>query len=284
MEVFQRKDLLKLYFKDVRSIPLLRPEEEIKLGRGIKNGDKKALNKLVEGNLRFVVKVAKGYQGNGLPLSDLINEGNIGLIKAAKRFNPERGVKFISYAIWWVRQAIIQSLREQTRIIRLPVHQERCLAKVEKAFFKLTQELKRSPTPDEIAQEISGSAKEVETILEMSEEHLSLDMPINDDVAVLGDMVPGRDYQKLSMKMEMESLRTSLEQIIGVLPSREKEVIKFRYGLKGGEPMTLKEIGKKMGVSKERVRQIEVKAIEKLRKEVNQEGRSKLQEIMSLAA
>jgi len=284
MDVSGNKSALKLYLKEISSIPLLKPEEEIKLARRIKKGDKKALNKLVESNLRFVVQVAKGYQGKGLPLSDLINEGNMGLIKAAKRFNPDKGVKFISYAIWWIRQTMRQSLREQARMIRLPANKERYLTKVEKAFFNLSQELERQPTVDEIAGEIKGSAEDVENILEMSGECLSLDATLNEDDVSLRDMVPGTDYQKLSRKMLMENLRANIERMMGVLSSQEEKVIRFRYGLEGGEPMTLEEIGKRLGVTRERVRQIEGKAIKQLRQEISEGIWSDLREIMSVAA
>ena len=268
-EIPKEKNTLKLYLKDIRSIPLLKPEEEKRLARRIKKGDKKALNKLGEANLRFVVLIAKSYRGRGLPLPDLINEGNIGLIKAAKRFNPDKGVKFISYAVWWIRQTIKQSLMEQVRTIRLPANKERYLAKVEKAFFKLFQESERLPTTDEIAEEFNGSAEEVESVLEMSKECLSLDTPVGEYGDSLGDIVSGEDYQRLFRKLLIESLRSNVEQIISVLPSQEEKVIRFRYGLRGGEPQSLEEIGRKLGVSRERVRQIEEKAIEKLRQEVN---------------
>ena len=284
MKIFENKGALKLYLKEISSIPLLKREEEKKLARRMKRGDKKALNKMVESNLRFVVQVAKSYQGKGLPLLDLINEGNMGLIKAAKRFNPEMGVKFISYAIWWIRQTIRQSLREQARTIRLPANKERYLTKVEKAFFKLSQELERLPTADEIAQEVSGSTKDVEKILEMSGDCLSLDTALNDDDGSLGDMVPGTDFQRLSRKMVIESLRANIEQIVDVLSSQEEKVIKFRYGLEGGDPMTLEEIGKRLGVTRERVRQIEGKAIKQLREEIGDRRWSELREIMSEAA
>ena len=283
-EIYYEKNTLKLYFKEINSFPLIKREEEIKLARRIKKGDKKALNKLVEANLRFVVLIAKSYWGRGLPLPDLINEGNIGLIKAAKRFNPDKGVKFISYAIWWIKQTIRQSLMDQPRMIRLPTNKERYLAKVEKTFFKLFQESERTPTADEIAEEINGSAEEVEIVLEMSRECLSLDTPLNEYGDSLGDTVSGEDYQRLSRKVLIERLRSHVEQIISVLPSQEEKVIRFRYGLRGGEPMALKEVGKRLGLTKERVRQIEEKAIEQLRNEVDQEGWSKLRKIMSLEA
>ena len=272
MEISKGKNTLKLYLKDIRFIPLLKREEEIKLARRIKKGDKKALNKMVESNLRFVVHLAKSYQGRGLLLLDLINEGNMGLIKAAKRFNPDKGVKFISYAVWWIRQAMNQSLVEQVRTIRLPVNKERYLTKVEKAFFQLAQKLERSPTADEIAEEINGSAEEVESILKMSRECLSLDTPLCEYGDSFVDLVPESDNQKLSRKVLIEELRSNIEQIISVLPSREEKVIRFRFGLEGSEPMTLEEIGKKLGLTRERVRQIEEKAIEKLRKDINHKG------------
>ena len=283
-EISKGKNTLKLYFKEISSIPLLKREEEIKLVRRIKKGDKKALNKLVEANLRFVVLIAKTYRGRGLPLSDLINEGNIGLIKAAKRFNPDKGVKFISYAVWWIRETMSQSLREQVRTIRLPANKERYLAKVERAFFKLFQESERSPTADEIAEEVNSSAEEVENILEISGGCLSLNTTFSENGYSLGDMVSGTDYQSLSRKVLIENQRANIEQLISVLPSREEKVIRFRYGLEGSEPMTLEEIGNRLGLTRERVRQIEEKAIEHLRKEVNQEGWSKLRKNMSLSA
>lgn len=272
MEIFNEMNTLKLYFKEIGSIPLIKPEEETKLARQIKKGDKKALNKLVEANLRFVVQIAKGYLGRGLPFPDLINEGNIGLIKAAERFDPERGVKFISYAVWWVRQTIRQSLMDQSRMIRLPANKERYLVKVEKAFFKLSKELERPPTANEIAKEINGSAEEVKNILEISGGCLSLNATLNEDGYSLEDMVPGTDYQRLSRKILMERLRANIEQIIDVLSSQEEKVIRFRFGLGRGEPMTLGEVGKRLGITRERVRQIEKKAVEQLCKEVNQEG------------
>ena len=282
--VYMGKNTLKLYIKEISSIPLLKREEEIELGQRIKKGDKKAINKLVEGNLRFVVQIAKGYQGRGLPLPDLINEGNIGLIKAAERFNPDKGAKFISYAIWWIRQSIRRSFNEQARTIRLPVYKERYLTKVEKAFFQLAQKLERSPTADEIAKEMGGSAEEVEIVLGISEECLSFDLAFSEYGDSLADLIPGEDYQGFSRKVLIERLRSNIEQMMCVLSPQEKEVIRFHFGLEGGEAMTLEEIGERLGVTRERVRQVEVKALEQLRQEADHIGWSELREVISLAA
>jgi RNA polymerase primary sigma factor len=257
---------LDLYLREIGETPLITAEKEVELAKRIKQGDQDALEKLTKANLRFVVSVAKQYQNQGLSLADLINEGNIGLIKAAKRFDETRGFKFISYAVWWIRQAILQALAEQSRIVRLPLNRVGTLHKIGKVSSSLEQEYGREPSPDEIARELELSALEVSDTLKISNSHLSLDAPFsvsedNSLIDVLEDeFQPSPDENLLD-----DSLRIEIEKALDTLTPREAEVINLYFGLNGEKALTLEEIGARFGLTRERVRQIKEKAIRRLR-------------------
>jgi RNA polymerase primary sigma factor len=257
---------LDLYLREIGETPLINAAEEVELAKRIKKGDQKALEKLTKANLRFVVSVAKQYQNQGLSLADLINEGNIGLIKAAKRFDETRGFKFISYAVWWIRQAILQALAEQSRIVRLPLNRVGTLHKIGKVASSLQQNLGREPSPNEIAVELSLTEGEVSDTLKISNSHLSLDAPFsasedNSLIDILEDeMQPSPDESLLS-----ESLRVEIEKALDSLTPREAEVINLYFGLNHEKPLTLEEIGARFSLTRERVRQIKEKAIRRLR-------------------
>jgi RNA polymerase primary sigma factor len=257
---------LDLYLREIGETPLIKAEEEVELAKKIKNGDQSALEKLTKANLRFVVSVAKQYQNQGLSLADLINEGNIGLIKAAKRFDETRGFKFISYAVWWIRQAILQALAEQSRIVRLPLNRVGTLHKIGKISSSLEQEFGREPSPAEIAKELELSTLEVSDTLKISNTHLSLDAPFstsedNSLMDVLEDeLQPAPDEALLD-----ESLRLEIERALRTLSGREAQVISLYFGLTQEKPLTLEEIGARFGLTRERVRQIKEKAIRRLR-------------------
>jgi RNA polymerase primary sigma factor len=255
-----------LYLKEIGETPLLVAAEEVSLAKRIKQGDQNALDRLTKANLRFVVSVAKQYQNQGLSLADLINEGNIGLIKAAKRFDETRGFKFISYAVWWIRQAILQALAEQSRIVRLPLNRVGTLHKIGKVASHLEQEFGRAPSPDEIAKELELSASEVSDTLKISNTHLSLDAPFstsedNSLIDVLEDeLQPPPDESLLK-----DSLRLEIEKSLETLTPREAEVINLYFGLSHEKALTLEEIGVRFNLTRERVRQIKEKAIRRLR-------------------
>ncbi len=257
---------LDLYLREIGETPLITAGEEVELAKRIKNGDQSALEKLTKANLRFVVSVAKQYQNQGLSLADLINEGNIGLIKAAKRFDETRGFKFISYAVWWIRQAILQALAEQSRIVRLPLNRVGTLHKIGKISSSLEQEYGREPSPDEIAKELALSTIEVSDTLKISNTHLSLDAPFSTSednclMDVLEDeLQPAPDEALLD-----ESLRVEISRALRTLSSREAQVISLYFGLTHEKPLTLEEIGARFGLTRERVRQIKEKAIRRLR-------------------
>jgi len=257
---------LDLYLREIGSTPLITADEEVKLARRIRQGDKRALEKLTKANLRFVVSVAKNYQNQGLSLADLINEGNIGLIKAAKRFDETRGFKFISYAVWWIRQAILQALAEQSRIVRLPLNRVGTLHKIGKVSSSLEQTYGRNPSPDEIAKELELSESEVSDTLKISNSHLSLDQPFsvsedNSLIDILEDeFQPGPDEALLDL-----SLRVEIDKALDTLTDREAEVINLYFGLNSEKALTLEEIGARFSLTRERVRQIKEKAIRRLR-------------------
>jgi RNA polymerase primary sigma factor len=257
---------LDLYLREIGETPLISAKEEVHLAKRIRQGDQKALEKLTKANLRFVVSVAKQYQNQGLSLADLINEGNIGLIKAAKRFDETRGFKFISYAVWWIRQAILQALAEQSRIVRLPLNRVGTLHKIGKISSSLQQEFGREPSAKEIANELSLTEGEVSDTLKISNSHLSLDAPFsvsedNSLIDILEDeMQPSPDESLLD-----DSLRVEIEKALDTLTPREAEVINLYFGLNQEKPLTLEEIGARFSLTRERVRQIKEKAIRRLR-------------------
>ncbi len=258
---------LEKYLQEIGKVDLLTPEEEVDLAKRIKQGDQIALEKLTKANLRFVVSVAKQYQNQGLSLSDLINEGNLGLIKAAQRFDETRGFKFISYAVWWIRQSILQALAEQSRIVRLPLNKVGSLNKINKAFSELEQQFEREPSAEELADMLEISSDEVETTLGVAARHVSMDAPFveGEDNSLLDVLentaMPGTD-QHLEYA---DSLRREIERSLGTLTDRQADVIKLYFGLGIEHPMSLEDIGEKFGLTRERVRQIKDKAINKLR-------------------
>ncbi|MDI6766597.1 MAG: RNA polymerase sigma factor RpoD/SigA [Bacteroidota bacterium] len=254
------------YLQEIGKVELLDPEEEIELARRIKKGDQKALEKLTKSNLRFVVSVAKQYQNQGLSLGDLINEGNLGLIKAAKRFDETRGFKFISYAVWWIRQSILQALAEQSRIVRLPLNRVGALNKIGKAFSTLEQEFEREPSASELAEELDMSLFEVADTLKISGRHLSMDAPFvqGEDNRLL-DVIQDERTPMPDHFLIRESLSKEVERALSTLTEREAEVIRLYFGLGREHSLTLEEIGAKFQLTRERVRQIKEKAIRRLR-------------------
>ncbi|MCQ2284687.1 MAG: RNA polymerase sigma factor RpoD/SigA [Bacteroidales bacterium] len=254
------------YLHEIGKVPLLTADEEAELARKIKAGDEDALEKLTNANLRFVVSVAKQYQNQGITLSDLINEGNLGLIKAAHRFDETRGFKFISFAVWWIRQAILQAIAEQSRIVRLPMNKVGTISKISKTISALEQELQREPRISEIAEKLDLTESEVKDSLKNSPRHLSMDATLTkDDDTNLYDVIRSDNVEPPDTALIHESLQHEIGTIIDTLPQREADIIKLYYGLGHKHPMTLDEIGEKFDLTRERVRQIKEKAIRKLR-------------------
>lgn len=257
---------LEKYLQEIGKVELLSQEEEIELARRIKKGDQNALEKLTKANLRFVVSVAKQYQNQGLSLGDLINEGNLGLIKAAKRFDETRGFKFISYAVWWIRQSILQALAEQSRIVRLPLNRVGALNKIGKAFSTLEQEFEREPSAIELAQELDMSAYEIADTLKISGRHVSMDAPfVQGEDSRLIDVMQDERSPQPDNELIKESLAKEVERALSTLTDREAEVIRLYFGLGREHSLTLEEIGEKFALTRERVRQIKEKAIRRLR-------------------
>jgi len=258
---------LEKYLQEIGKVDLLTPEEEVELAKKIKQGDQNSLERLTKANLRFVVSVAKQYQNQGLSLSDLINEGNLGLIKAAQRFDETRGFKFISYAVWWIRQSILQALAEQSRIVRLPLNKVGSLNKINKAFSALEQEFEREPSPDELATVLEINTDEVVTTLGIAARHVSVDAPFveGEDNSLL-DVIENPNTIPTDSGLEYkESLRKEIERSLSTLTERQKDVIKLYFGIGVEHPMSLEDIGEMFALTRERVRQIKDKAINKLR-------------------
>ena len=254
------------YLQEIGREELVSPEEEVELAQRIRKGDQEALEKLTRANLRFVVSVAKQYQNQGLSLPDLINEGNLGLIKAAEKFDETRGFKFISYAVWWIRQAILQALAEQSRIVRLPLNQVGSLNKINKALGKFEQENERQPSTEELADMIDIPKDKIADTLRVSGRHVSVDAPFveGEDNSLL-DVLPNDDSPSADRGLTNESLGTEIERALQILTVREREIIKSFFGI-GCQEMTLEEIGERLDLTRERVRQIKEKAIRKLKK------------------
>ena len=258
---------LEKYLQEIGKVDLLTPEEEVDLAKKIKQGDQLALEKLTKANLRFVVSVAKQYQNQGLSLSDLINEGNLGLIKAAQRFDETRGFKFISYAVWWIRQSILQALAEQSRIVRLPLNKIGSINKINRAFSDLEQKYGRPPTPEEIAESLDITIEEVKQSIKNNGRHLSMDAPLKDseDSNNMYEVMSSESSPKPDKQLMKESLRREIERSLSTLTPREADVIRLYFGLSGKHPMTLEEIGEKFDLTRERVRQIKEKSIRRLK-------------------
>ena len=254
------------YLQEIGKVDLLTPDEEVVLAKRIKEGDQMALERLTKANLRFVVSVAKQYQNQGLSLGDLINEGNLGLIKAAQRFDETRGFKFISYAVWWIRQSILQALAEQSRIVRLPLNRVGSLNKISKTFSELEQKYEREPSPDELADVLDVSSSEVVDTMKISGRHVSMDAPFaQGEENSLLDVLENDMEEKPDSGLMTDSLRKEVQRALSTLTQREADVITLYFGLNGEHAMTLEEIGEKFNLTRERVRQIKEKAIRRLR-------------------
>jgi RNA polymerase primary sigma factor len=254
------------YLQEIGKVELITAEEEVELARRIKAGDKDALEKLTKANLRFVVSVSKQYQNQGLSLPDLINEGNLGLIKAAQRFDETRGFKFISYAVWWIRQSILQALAEQSRIVRLPLNKIGSINKINKAYAKLEQQNEREPDSQEIAEMLDIPESEVKESIRNSGRHISMDAPlIQDEENTLYDVLRSDETNTPERELMVESLRKEIDRAISTLTPRESDVVRLYFGLNSKHPMTLEEIGEKFDLTRERVRQIKEKAIRRLK-------------------
>ena len=255
------------YLQDISKIDLITAEEEVELAQKIKKGDQRALEKLVNANLRFVVSVAKQYQNQGLTLPDLINEGNFGLVKAAKRFDETRGFKFISYAVWWIRQSILQALAEQSRVVRLPLNKIGSINKINKTFSYLEQAHERPPSAEEIAEELDLSVSEVKQSLKNAGKHISMDAPFAEgEDSNLYDVISASETPMPDTELVKESIREEIGRVLDTLSEREADVVKLYYGIGQSSTMTLDEIGNTFDLTRERVRQIREKAIRKLRK------------------
>ena len=258
---------LEKYLQEIGKVELITPEEEVQLAIQIRKGDQKAVDRLVKANLRFVVSVAKQYQNQGLSLSDLINEGNLGLIKAALRFDETRGFKFISYAVWWIRQSILQSLAEQSRIVRLPLNKVGLSNRVSKAYQQLEQEFEREPTSEELAELLDVGVDEVVASLNVSNRHISMDSPLfeGDDDSLV-DVMENTNAERTDVMLEHhESLRLEVEMSLLILTERQKEILCYFFGIGVDHPLSLEDIGTRYNLTRERVRQIKDKAIAKLK-------------------
>ena len=261
------------YLHEIGKVDLISAEEEVELAKRIKEGDQCALDKLIKANLRFVVSVSKQYQNQGLSLPDLINEGNLGLIKAAQRFDETRGFKFISYAVWWIRQSILQALAEQARIVRLPLNKIGNINKINKTFSSLEQEYEREPTAEEIASEMDCSAHDVKESMKNSGRHISMDAPLSQsEEGTLYDVLDNKDTPSPDQTLLQESLRKEIDRAISTLTEREANIVRMYFGIGQKNPSTLEEIGAELGLTRERVRQIKEKAVRRLK----QTARSKI--------
>jgi len=259
------------YLNDIGKIPMLTAEEEAELARRIRQGDQQALEKLTKSNLRFVVSVAKQYQNQGLSLSDLINEGNVGLMKAAKRFDETKGFKFISYAVWWIRQSILQSIVEYSRIVRLPLNKVGSYNKVNEAYLSFVQKFEREPTNEELAELLNLNPKEISNMLKGNGRHVSVDAPMSgeDGDSTMLDVISNEGDLSPDETLMEQSLKDEVMQGLAILSVREVEVLSSYYGLNGNKSLTLEEIGELYGLTRERVRQIKERAIRRLRKSYN---------------
>ena len=257
---------LSKYLQEISQYEPLSPDREVELAIRVRTGDRRALKELTEANLRFVVSVAKDYQGQGLPLTDLINEGNLGLIKAAERFDETRGFKFISYAVWWIRQSVLQALAEHSRIVRLPLNRVGTISKINKASERLEQEFERSPRADELAHQLTMKVVEINDAQRIARRHHSLDTPFSDDEKnSLLDVLADSNTENPDLELHMNSLEKEVRDALQTLKDREKDVIKMYFGIDREYALTLNEIGEEFGLTRERVRQIKEKAIRRLR-------------------
>ena len=259
-------DPVRMYLKEIGKIPLLKPHEEVELAKRMMEGDEIAKQRLVEANLRLVVSIAKRYVGRGMLFLDLIQEGNLGLIKAVEKFDYERGFKFSTYATWWIRQAITRAIADQARTIRIPVHMVETINKLIRVSRQLLQELGRDPKPEEIAKEMDMSEEKVREIMKIAQDPVSLETPIGEEEdSHLGDFIPDEDALAPAEAAAYSLLKDQIEEVLGSLNEREQKVLKLRFGLEDGRARTLEEVGKEFDVTRERIRQIEAKALRKLR-------------------
>lgn len=258
---------LDMYLQDIGRVELITADEEVVLAQRIKQGDQKALDKLVKANLRFVVSVSKQYQNQGMSLPDLINEGNLGLIKAAQRFDETRGFKFISYAVWWIRQSILQSLAEQSRIVRLPLNKIGAINKINKALSKLEQDLEREPSYDEVSEALDMLPEDIQDTMRNNHRHMSMDAPLNmnEDGGSLYDLMENDEAVSPEKFLMKESLQSEISRSLATLTDREADVVKLFFGLNGSHAHSLEEIGEKFDLTRERVRQIKEKAVRRLK-------------------
>jgi RNA polymerase primary sigma factor len=258
---------LDMYLQDIGRVELITADEEVELARKIRAGDQRALDKLVKSNLRFVVSVSKQYQNQGLSLPDLINEGNLGLIKAAQRFDETRGFKFISYAVWWIRQSILQALAEQSRIVRLPLNKIGAINKINKAFSKLEQHLEREPSFDEVADALDMLPGDIMDTMKNNSRHMSMDAPLGsgEDGGNMYDLMENPSVISPDKELISDSLRQEIERSLSTLTGREADVVRLYFGLSGGHAHSLEEIGEKFDLTRERVRQIKEKAVRRLK-------------------
>lgn len=254
------------YLQEIGKVDLLSAEQEIELAKRMKHGDEAAMELLTKANLRFVVSVAKQYQNQGLSLGDLINEGNLGLIKAVRRFDETKGFKFISYAVWWIRQSILQALAEQSRIVRLPLNRVGAINKISKTYTNLKQEFEREPSPEEIAQALEMDMEDLSSVMKISGKQISVDAPFtNGEENSLLDVIQNDQQPAPDTELISESLKSEIKSLLSILPEREAEVIRLYFGLDGEYALTLEEIGERFNLTRERVRQIKEKAIRRLR-------------------
>ena len=263
-------DSVRLYLREIGKIPLLSPEEEADLAQRVMEGDKKAKDKMVEANMRLVVSIAKRYSGRGLDFLDLIQEGNTGLLRAVEKFDPEKGFKFSTYATWWIRQAITRAIADQARTIRIPVHMVETINKVMRTMRRMTQELNREPTNEELAKEMGMEVEKIEYVMRIKQDIASLDASVgregDDEDSVLGDFVEDEERDSPEDSTANQILKEQIAEIISTLSDREQKIVKLRFGIGGGRPHTLEEVGAEFSVTRERIRQIEAKALSKLRK------------------
>ncbi len=268
-QVTNREDAsLDKYLQEIGRVELISAEEEVELAQRIKAGDRAALERLTKANLRFVISVSKQYQNQGLSLPDLINEGNVGLIKAAQRFDETRGFKFISYAVWWIRQSILQALAEQARIVRLPLNKIGTINKINRAYSELEQKYERPPTTEELAEQLELSVDDIKQSLSNSGRHVSMDAPLIDgdeSTSSMYDVLPNDSLASPEAGLATESLRKEIERSLSTLTMREGDIVRLYYGLNGKYPLSLEEIGEKFDLTRERVRQIKEKAIRRLK-------------------
>ena len=256
------------YLQEIARISLLKDDEEVDLAARIRKGDQRALDRLIKTNLRFVVSVAKQYQNQGLSLPDLINEGNVGLIKAAQRFDETKGFKFISYAVWWIRQSILQALAEQSRMVRLPLNKIGAISKINQTYSKLFYEFQREPSPEEVAKELDLLPREVRCALTNASHHVSIDAPINEgEDSCVVDFMPTSEISKPDNKLMNDSLRIEIKRMLSTLDPREADIVRLYFGIDAPHAFTLEEIGEKFGLTRERVRQIKSKTIKALKTE-----------------